>query len=190
MTIDESTIALSSPSADAPPGWGDLSDVERLDCAEVALGVRFQDRELLKRALTHRSYVNELGRDPHDSNERLEFLGDALLGFFQGAVQTADYFRQAGIALATVWLASFVLLQAIVSLAARGVLRRRLARLLADAAAATLVGELREQLAALEILDSFGQRSMIRFDKVQANLALPASTFDFQVPQGADVLNQ
>ncbi|MGP1693584.1 MAG: outer membrane lipoprotein carrier protein LolA, partial [Giesbergeria sp.] len=37
---------------------------------------------------------------------------------------------------------------------------------------------------------SFGQRSMIRFDKVQANLALPASTFDFQVPQGADVLKQ
>ncbi len=82
MTIDESTIALSSPSADAPPGWGDLSDVDRLDRAEVALGVRFQDRELLKRALTHRSYVNELGRDPRDSNERLEFLGDALLGFF------------------------------------------------------------------------------------------------------------
>lgn len=75
---------------------------------------------------------------------------DALLGFFQGAVQTADYFRQAGIALATVWLACFVLLQAIVSLAARGMLRRRLARLLADAAASTLVGELREQLAALE----------------------------------------
>ena len=52
------------------------------------------------------------------------------------------------------------------------------------------VGLRGEQLAALEILDSFGQRSMIRFDKVQANLALPASTFDFQVPQGADVLNQ
>jgi len=75
---------------------------------------------------------------------------DALLGFFRGAVQTGDYFRQAGIALATVWLASFVLLQAIVSLAARGMLRRRLARLLADAAASTLVGELRAQLAALE----------------------------------------
>ena len=52
------------------------------------------------------------------------------------------------------------------------------------------VGLRGEQLAALEILDSFGQRSMIRFDKVQANLALPASTFDFQVPQGADVLKQ
>ncbi|MFN8511775.1 MAG: ribonuclease III [Thermomicrobiales bacterium] len=65
----------------APSAWGDLSDDERLERAEDALGVRFHDRELLKRALTHRSYVNELGRDPRDSNERLEFLGDALLGF-------------------------------------------------------------------------------------------------------------
>ena len=52
------------------------------------------------------------------------------------------------------------------------------------------VGLRGDALAALEILDSFGQRSMIRFDKVQANLSLPASTFDFKVPQGADVLKQ
>jgi outer membrane lipoprotein carrier protein len=52
------------------------------------------------------------------------------------------------------------------------------------------VGLRGEQLAALEILDSFGQRSLIRFDRVQANPALPASTFDFKVPQGADVLKQ
>lgn len=52
------------------------------------------------------------------------------------------------------------------------------------------VGLRGEQLAALEILDSFGQRSVIRFDKVQVNPSLPASTFDFKVPQGADVLKQ
>ncbi len=52
------------------------------------------------------------------------------------------------------------------------------------------VGLRGEQLAALEILDSFGQRSVIRFDKVQVNPTLPASTFDFKVPQGADVLKQ
>ena len=51
-------------------------DAERLAAAEAALGVRFRDRELLRRALTHRSYVNELGRDPRDSNERLEFLAE------------------------------------------------------------------------------------------------------------------
>lgn len=52
------------------------------------------------------------------------------------------------------------------------------------------VGLRGEQLAALEILDSFGQRSMIRFENVQANAVLPASTFAFKVPAGADVLKQ
>ena len=52
------------------------------------------------------------------------------------------------------------------------------------------VGLRGDQLAVLEILDSFGQRSVIRFDKLQANPVLPASTFDFKVPQGADVLKQ
>jgi outer membrane lipoprotein carrier protein len=52
------------------------------------------------------------------------------------------------------------------------------------------VGLRGEQLAALEILDSFGQRSLIRFENVQANPDLPSTTFDFKVPQGADVLKQ
>lgn len=46
------------------------------------------------------------------------------------------------------------------------------------------------QLAALEILDSYGQRSVIRFENVRANPALPASTFEFKAPAGADVLKQ
>ena len=53
----------------------DLSDLEKV------LGVEFRDRGLLRKALTHSSYVNE---NPHldlESNERLEFLGDALLGY-------------------------------------------------------------------------------------------------------------
>ena len=41
------------------------------------------------------------------------------------------------------------------------------------------VGFAGEQLAALDILDSFGQRSLIRFNGMQANAALPASTFQF-----------
>jgi ribonuclease III len=44
---------------------------------EAALGVEL-DPELLRRALTHRSYAYEHGGLPH--NERLEFLGDAVLG--------------------------------------------------------------------------------------------------------------
>lgn len=43
----------------------------------------FNDEKLLRRALTHRSYVNE---NPEESghNERLEFLGDAILNFISG----------------------------------------------------------------------------------------------------------
>jgi ribonuclease-3 len=45
---------------------------------ERALGARFRDPELLRRALTHRSFAFEQGTE--DNNERLEFLGDAVLG--------------------------------------------------------------------------------------------------------------
>jgi ribonuclease-3 len=76
------TDASSADQEVSSSTWGDLSEDDRFTRAEVALGVQFHDRAILKRALTHRSYVNELGRDPSDSNERLEFLGDALLGFF------------------------------------------------------------------------------------------------------------
>ncbi len=48
-----------------------------LDC-EVHLHVTFQDKTLLLRALTHRSYLNESSYVFSD-NERLEFLGDAVL---------------------------------------------------------------------------------------------------------------
>lgn len=47
-----------------------------------------------------------------------------------------------------------------------------------------------EALAALEILDSFGQRSVLKFSKVEVNPALPASTFQFKAPAGADVIRQ
>lgn len=53
-----------------------------------------------------------------------------------------------------------------------------------------LVGFAGESLAALEILDSFGQRSVLKFDKVEVNPALPASTFAFKAPAGADVIRQ
>jgi ribonuclease-3 len=47
-------------------------------------GLAFQDEALLKRALTHRSYVNEHPEVLED-NERLEYLGDATLDFVTGA---------------------------------------------------------------------------------------------------------
>jgi ribonuclease III len=45
---------------------------------ERALGVRFKDPRLREAALTHRSYAFERDRD--ETNERMEFLGDAVLG--------------------------------------------------------------------------------------------------------------
>ena len=52
------------------------------------------------------------------------------------------------------------------------------------------VGLRGDQLEVLEILDSFGQRSVIRFANLQANLSLPAATFQFKPPAGVDVLKQ
>ncbi|MEX1006243.1 MAG: ribonuclease III [Acidimicrobiia bacterium] len=46
---------------------------------QLALGWNFHDQSLLELALTHRSYCAERGID--ESNERLEFLGDSVLGF-------------------------------------------------------------------------------------------------------------
>jgi outer membrane lipoprotein carrier protein len=45
-------------------------------------------------------------------------------------------------------------------------------------------------LAALEIVDSFGQRSLLRFDELQSNVKLPEESFRFTPPAGADVLQQ
>ncbi|AEG94275.1 outer membrane lipoprotein chaperone LolA [Ramlibacter tataouinensis] len=53
-----------------------------------------------------------------------------------------------------------------------------------------LVGFRGKELAALEILDSFGQRSVMTFTGMQPNVPLPAGTFQFKPPAGADVLRQ
>lgn len=51
-------------------------------------------------------------------------------------------------------------------------------------------GEKPAGLAALEILDSFGQRSVLSFSKVEVNPSLPKDTFQFRAPKGADVIRQ
>lgn len=43
------------------------------------IGITFQNEKLLYQAFTHSSYVNEHRRRPFEDNERLEFLGDAVL---------------------------------------------------------------------------------------------------------------
>ncbi len=47
---------------------------------ETAIGYRFKNITLLQNALTHSSYANERWHDSLKSNERLEFLGDSILG--------------------------------------------------------------------------------------------------------------
>jgi ribonuclease-3 len=49
---------------------------------QEALGVKFRDRTVLEQALVHSSYINENPAATPGHNERLEFLGDAVLGFF------------------------------------------------------------------------------------------------------------
>ena len=53
---------------------------------EKKLGYTFRDPALLSEALSHSSYANEHRSAHLNSNERLEFLGDSVLGFV-----TAEY---------------------------------------------------------------------------------------------------
>jgi outer membrane lipoprotein carrier protein len=52
------------------------------------------------------------------------------------------------------------------------------------------VGFKGSDLAALEIVDSFGQKSLLRFSAFTANVAIAPETFRFAVPAGADVIEQ
>ncbi|NQT84823.1 ribonuclease III [bacterium] len=53
----------------------------RLKELEAKIGYRYRDISLLRNALVHSSYVNESGGEGLDDNERLEFVGDAVLEF-------------------------------------------------------------------------------------------------------------
>ena len=52
------------------------------------------------------------------------------------------------------------------------------------------VGFRGNDLAVLEILDSFGQRSVLSFSKLEVNAGAAADAFQFKLPQGVDVLRQ
>ena len=53
-----------------------MSDLASL---EEIIGCKFKNQGLLQQALVHRSYINEHRHFEYDHNERLEFLGDAVL---------------------------------------------------------------------------------------------------------------
>jgi len=56
--------------------------MEKIKQLEKKLKFKFNDPWLLKNALVHRSWVNENRKSGLANNERLEFLGDAILGFW------------------------------------------------------------------------------------------------------------
>lgn len=77
----EHSTSTLSPGLEEAGGGGPAPDLPGLSGEggfEASLGYAFRDKELLRQALRHRSYVSEAGLEP--SNERLEFLGDSVLG--------------------------------------------------------------------------------------------------------------
>jgi ribonuclease-3 len=74
--------------------------------ARTSLGFEFTNIDLLVTALTHRSYVNEHKKSAREHNERLEFLGDAVLELAVTDFLYANYSEPEGIL--TSWRAALV----------------------------------------------------------------------------------
>ena len=76
------------------------------DFARTKLGFEYDDVQLLITALTHRSYVNEHKKSVSEHNERLEFLGDAVLELVVTDFLYNNYAEPEGIL--TSWRAALV----------------------------------------------------------------------------------
>lgn len=74
--------------------------------AKNVLGIEFENIELFVTALTHRSYVNEHKKSAKEHNERLEFLGDAVLELVVTEYLYANFSEPEGIL--TSWRAALV----------------------------------------------------------------------------------
>ena len=77
-----------------------------VEFAKEKLGIEFSDINLLITALTHRSYVNEHRKTVTEHNERLEFLGDAVLELVTSDFLYRTYDQPEGIM--TSWRAALV----------------------------------------------------------------------------------
>ncbi len=84
---EERPFTRADDDDETPADNGD--DADALASLEAALGHSFANRQLLLDALTHRSYAYEFAAPGVISNERLEFLGDAVL-----ALVSADQLYQ------------------------------------------------------------------------------------------------
>lgn len=64
---------------------------ERFRKLEQTIGYEFKNKELLKLAMSHSSYANDLRKGKLENNERLEFLGDAVLELTSSEVLYHEY---------------------------------------------------------------------------------------------------
>lgn len=83
-----------------------MSTAPYQEFARTVLGFEFKDIQLLITALTHRSYVNEHKKSVSEHNERLEFLGDAVLELAVTDFLFANYTEPEGTL--TSWRAALV----------------------------------------------------------------------------------
>jgi len=86
--IDCVVARLAAPSNGAAAASTVLDGIEPVAGLEARIGYTFGDPAFLRRALSHRSWCAENG--DHESNERLEFLGDSVLGL----IVTDDVYRR------------------------------------------------------------------------------------------------
>ncbi len=85
--------------------------------AKGVLGVSFKESELLLTAFTHRSYVNEHKKTVKEHNERLEFLGDAVLELVVTEYLFANFKEPEGVL--TNWRSALVRTESISAAAAK-----------------------------------------------------------------------
>lgn len=87
------------------------------DYCKETFGFTFDDPELILTAFTHRSYMNEHKKSAREHNERLEFLGDAVLELVVTEYLFANYSEPEGVL--TNWRSALVRTESISAAAAR-----------------------------------------------------------------------
>ncbi|MBU1006480.1 MAG: ribonuclease III [Candidatus Omnitrophica bacterium] len=68
----------------------DKERLKKLRQVENLIGYRFRNKAIINQALTHKSYANEKHRATSGDNERLEFLGDSVLGIIMSRILYDD----------------------------------------------------------------------------------------------------
>ena len=92
VAFDTSGLSIYAELVSELPPTREIIALAELATLQQVLGVSFKEPSLLKQALVHSSYANENpGISPASSNERLEFLGDAVLGLVVAAKLYRDF---------------------------------------------------------------------------------------------------